>query len=149
MSGGFNPCIGIAQPENWAGFPGTLVLDDSSVNVGHRAPADGSARSAALQVMGPTHVQNSSLRAVQSAADEAVWAIRHLAPTAITRIIHSSLVATDEMNNAGCLFDGPAGASGEWFGNHVQGSRCEGGQVNLTCAGNTKRGSGFLASTCP
>jgi len=150
VSGGFNPCIGIAQPENWSGFPGTLVLEDSSVSVGHRSPADGSTRSAALQVMGPTQVRNTALRAFQSAVGEQVRAIRHLAPSAVTRVTHSSLVTTDAADsNAGCLFDGPPGASGEWFGNHVQGSRCESGQVSLTCAGNTQRGVGFLANSCP
>lgn len=151
VSGGFNPCIGIAQPESWTPVAGTLVLEDSSVSVGHAAPADGSTRSAALQVTGPTRVENSSLRVRQSATgSEPVRAVRHLAPTAITRIVNSTLESTDAANtNTQCLFDGPAGASGEWFGNHVQGSRCEAGQVNLICAGNTQRGTGFLASTCP
>lgn len=151
VSAGFNPCIGVAQPESWAPVAGTLVLEGSSISVGHVAPADASTRSAALQVTGPTRVENSSLRVRQSATgSEPVRAVRHLAPTAVTQITASILVSTDAANsNAQCLFDGPAGASGEWFDNYVQGSRCEAGQVNLTCAGTTKRGSGFLASTCP
>jgi hypothetical protein len=150
VSGGFNPCIGIAQPENWSTLPGTLLLVDSDVQVGHRAPADGSTRSAALQVMGPTQVQGSRLRAVQSATGEPVRAIRHLASSAVTRVTHSQLISTDfNDSNTGCLFDGPAGANGEWFGNHVQGSRCDGGQVNLICAGNTQRGVGLLTNACP
>ena len=32
---------------------------------------------------------------------------------------------------------------------HLQGLRCDGSQLNLVCAGNTLRGSGFLAGTCP
>ena len=151
VTGGSNPCIGVAQPESWVPVPGTLVLEGSHVSAGHAAPADGSTRSAALQVMGPTRVENSTLRVRQSpAAGEPVRAVRHLAPTAITQIVGSTLISTDAANsNTQCLFDGPVGASGEWFGNHVQGSRCEAGQVSLTCAGNTQRGTGFLASSCP
>ncbi len=150
VAGGFNPCIGIAQPESWTSRPGTLLLTDSSVSAGHAAPADSSTRSAALQVMGPTRIERSGLRVTESAQAEPVRVVRHLASTAVTQITGSSLVATNAANsNSLCLFEGPSGASGEWFGNHVQGSRCDGGQVNLTCAGTTKRGSGFLAATCP
>ena len=149
VAGGSGACVGVAQPENWTAFPGTLVLQDSSITVGHAAPADGSGRSIALQVSGPTRVQGSSLRAVQSAVGEVARAIRHLAPTATTQIIGSSLVSTNSSDsNDGCVIDGSAGAS-EWFDNHVQGSRCDVGQINLTCAGNTQRGTGFLASSCP
>jgi hypothetical protein len=52
-------------------------------------------------------------------------------------------------SNGICLLAGPAAASAEWYGNHLQGQRCDGGQVNLVCAGNTLRGSGFLAGSCP
>jgi hypothetical protein len=81
---------------------------------------------------------------------EQLFAVRHLAQTAITDMVGSALVATNGANsNTLCVLTGTPGSSGEWFDNHIQGSRCDSSAINLTCAGNTQRGTGFLASTCP
>jgi hypothetical protein len=152
LAGGSSPCIGIAQPDNWAALPGTLVVRDSSIQVGHLSPVNATAptQSVLLQVAGPTRVLNSSLRVSQSTMGEQVFAVRHLAQTAITDMLSSALVATNAANsNALCVLAGTPGSSGEWFGNHIQGSRCDSSAINLTCAGNTQRGTGFLAATCP
>jgi hypothetical protein len=152
VAGGTNPCVGIAQPSNWAPFPGTLVVQDSSISVGHAGPVSAAAptQSAALQVAGPVRVLDSSLRVTRSAVAEPVSGIHHVASTAVTEMANSTVVVTDAANsNSLCLLAGTPGSTGEWFGNHVQGARCDAGGINLTCAGTTRRGTGFLASACP
>ncbi len=141
-------CVGIRQTQLHAG---TLLMDASSVSASHRNPVSPVAFSKAVELLGAAQIRNSSLLVRRStSAIEGTIVLSLLTATANANITHSSLRATNAANsNADCLVLGPSGASGEWFGNHLQGVRCDGGQVNLTCAGNTSRGAGFLPSACP
>lgn len=153
-SGDVAPCIGLAQPENWTepNGAGEWRIERSRVQVRHVNSGGGTARSAALQAKGRTRIEASSLGLLRSAGQEPVNLLRWLSPAARIDIQHSTLTSANASDgNATCLFEhfNSAGAGGEWFGNHLQGVRCDGGQLNLICAGNTLRGSGFLAGSCP
>lgn len=154
MAGGYNLCAGV-RVEGPGGIggsvqPGPMRLEHVRINVAHADPADTSAQTQALQLLGPTQVQNSNLRVVRSADAEPAAVLNLTAATATLQVQNSSLVMEDSANpNTGCLLSGVAGATAEWYSGHLQGQRCDGAQVNLTCAGNSRRGFGFLASTCP
>jgi hypothetical protein len=144
-------CIGIGQSANWSAPAGSppLRIEHSQVEVGHLNAGAG-ASAAALEVRGRARAESSSLRLQRSPANETVRAVSLISSSANLKLQQSSVVATDVADsNSVCLLAGPAGASAEWYGNHLQGLRCDGGQVNLVCAGNTLRGSGFLAGSCP
>ena len=97
--------------------------------------------------LAPIDPYQSSVHALNLHGREGVSLI---AAAANLKLQQSSLVATDAADsNSVCLLAGPAGASAEWYGNHLQGQRCDGVQVNLICAGNTLRGTGLLAGSCP
>lgn len=153
-SGDIAPCIGMAQPENWSAPPGAgeWLIEQSRVQVRHVNSGGGGARSAALQAMGRIRIESSSLGLLRSAGEEPVNLLRWLGPAARIDVNHSTLSSASAVNGSStCLFEhfnGPGG-SGEWYGNHLRGVRCDGGLVNLVCAGNTLRGSGFLAGSCP
>lgn len=153
-SGDVAPCIGLAQPESWSepNGAGEWLIERSRVQVRHVNSGGGAARSAALQAMGRTRIEASSLGLLRSAGQEPVNLLRWLSPAARIDINHSTLTSANAVDgNPTCLFEhfNSAGAGGEWFGNHLQGLRCDGSQLNLVCAGNTLRGSGFLAGSCP
>jgi len=152
LAGGYNPCIGVrVQPPSGGSVqPGPMQLNQVQIEVAHEDPVDGSAHSEAVQTIVATRVVDSQLRVVRSADAEAANVFGLTNPAATLQVTNSTLVLEDTANpNTGCLLIGPSGATGEWYGNHLQGQRCDGGQVSLTCAGNTRRGFGFLASTCP
>lgn len=153
-SGDVGPCLGMGQPEYWAepNGAGEWLIEETRLQVGHAGSAGANARAAGLQVMGRARVDASSLRLLRSAGNEPVNLVRWLRPAAQINISGSTLSSSNAADGSpACLFEvfqGPGG-SGEWYGNHLQGLRCDGGQVNLVCAGNTLRGSGFLAGSCP
>ncbi|ODU48121.1 hypothetical protein [uncultured Aquimonas sp.] len=151
LAGDTAPCIGIGQSANWSAPAGSapLRIEHSLVEAGH-VNAGAGASAAALELRGRARVEASSLRLQRSSANETVRAVSLIAAAANLKLQQSSLVATDAADsNSVCLLAGPAGASAEWYGNHLQGQRCDGGQVNLICAGNTLRGTGLLAGSCP
>lgn len=151
LAGSGYQCVGIKQPESWVppSNDEPLLLAHSAVDARHMAP-NASGSSSAVFLMGAGRIQQSTLRVVRSASAEPVTVVRLGSSSANLFLSQSSAIATDGSNsNSLCLNDGPPGASGELFGNHLQGIRCDGGQATLTCAGNTARGTGFLANTCP
>jgi hypothetical protein len=158
LAPGFNRCVGIqrAQPPGPPGTPstvlqaGTSVLDQVRIEVGHVDPADGSATSFAYDGQGPARIENSSLR-VHRSADGEFATVLNVADASNALRVHQSVLALEQAAdpNNGCLLAGVSGANVEWASLHVQGQTCAGGTVTVSCAGITRRGSGFLAASCP
>lgn len=155
LPGGYNTCSGIHRtvapgpPNTVTTSPqaGALLLDQGSVLVGHVDPADASAASFAYSGPGPARIVNSSLRVLRSADNEFHYVVRLDAASADVRVLDSTLEVENPGDpDAGCVIGGASG-SAELFGNHWQGNACGGGAA-VTCSGNTKRGAGFLATTC-
>ena len=145
------PCTGVMQNYySWTPPGGEFTLDHSTISVSHAGiPAGGAAHSAAFWAMGPSRIGHTRLR-LASPGDASVSQLLSIHAPAAIHVSASTLTATDASDsNAVCVLAGPTGASVEWFGNHVQGMRCDGGQLGLTCAGNTQRGTGFLGNACP
>lgn len=147
------PCVGIAQNyyAGWTPPPqAELLIDSSRIALAHAGLEDsGQTHSAALWLMGTSRIRAASLRLWSSGEETHAQVLSIHAPVNVD-VSGSSLVATNAANtNTVCAFAGLAGATGEWYGNHLQGVRCDGGQMTLTCAGNTFRGTGFVASGCP
>lgn len=150
LAGSSLGCIAAGQSQGAALLAGAepLKVDRSQFLATHAAPA-ANGIGVALQLKSSAQIRATQLRVVRGTT-EPVTAVNLIDPAARISIVGSGVVATDSANaNTLCLLAGPAGASGELLGSQVQGSRCDGGQVSLSCAGNTARGSGFLASTCP
>jgi hypothetical protein len=151
LVGGYNACIGVdrtAQPSGTAMQAGTLVLDQVSVDVGHADPVDGSAQSIAFRDIAAARLVNSPLRVQRSVDNEPVSGFTANGGSADIRVSNSTMEIVDSTGaNPGCTTAGSGGAM-ELFMNHFAGGGCTSGTA-MTCAGNTKRGSGFLASTCP
>lgn len=151
LVGDVSPCLGVWQ-EGIGVSPGNsppLRIENSEVEVAHLG-AGGGASAAALQVGAAARVENSRLRLTRSAGNENVRVISLWSPSAQVRLHRSTVIGTDEADsNSVCVLAGPTGSNSEWYGNHVQGIACDGGQVNRICAGNTQRGFGFLAGSCP
>lgn len=150
LAGSSIGCIALGESQTAPIIAGTqpLQIDRSDLQAGHNAPA-ANGHTVALQLKSQARVHGTRLRVVQ-AATESVQAVSLIDPGARLSIQGSSVVSTNSTDaNTLCLLAGPGGASAELLGNQLQGARCDTGQVSLTCAGNTVRGSGFLAATCP
>ncbi len=153
LAGGANGCVGIERSVQTTGStlqPGTLVLDQVTAEVGHIDPAaSGAPSSTAYRDIAAARVVNSTLRVTRSPADnEPMTGINANAPGADIRVSNSTVETVDATGaNPGCVTSGSSGAM-ELYMNHFAGPGCTGG-TTMTCAGNTKRGSGLLASTCP
>ena len=154
--GGYNFCGGFAQQPQPAGGgsgiqAGTLVLDQVSIETGHDAPNDSSAQSVAYQVVGPARIDNSTLRVLRSAADELQSGVNTAVAGADIRV-HNSTVEIRSVNavpaTSNCVL-AMNGGSIELLGGYVDGVSCAPPGPTLTCAGLTKHGVGFLASSCP
>jgi hypothetical protein len=152
LAGGFNTCFGVYGdffPGNPAIPVNTMLLDQTRIEVGHRAPADSSAQSVALEAVGIVQVQNSSLKVRVSPANELAVVFGTNSASARMQLLNSNLILDNPATpNGGCASRGTDGSVLELFGNHIQGNACAGAGVTQTCAGNTRRGGGFLASTC-
>lgn len=142
-------CVGIMQNYySWTPPSGELILDDSHIRITHAGlPGNGASHSAALWAMGPSRIRNTHLEVFRAAQSGIIATISIHAPIAVN-LTDSTVIATDAANsNSACFLGAAPGSSGEWFGNHLQGTRCD--SATLTCAGNTVRGVGFLANACP
>ncbi len=151
LPGSANACIGVGQSSS-AQIPPTgsapLQLFRSWVKV-RQLSQDASASVVGLQLLWQAAVGQSTLFASRTGGVPATG-ISLINPAANMSVSGSSIVVHDDSGaNSLCLFAGPSGASGSWYGNVSQGTRCDGGQVAMACAGNTASGVGFLASTCP
>lgn len=153
LPGSYNGCFGV-RGELAAGNPAIpvnpMVLDQCRIEVAHRAPADGSAQSVALEAVGDTQVRNSSLKVQVSPANETAVVFGTSSASARMQVLNSNLVLDNPATpNAGCAYRGSDGSTLELFGNHLQGNSCAGPAVLRTCAGNTRRGGGLFAGSCP
>jgi hypothetical protein len=155
LPNGYNFCGGVTQQPNATGSgiqAGTLVLDQVSIETGHDAPSDNSAQSVAYQGVGPARIDNSTLRVLRSAADELQSGVNTGAAAADTRV-HNSTIEIRSANanpaTANCVLAMGGGGNLELLGGYVDGVSCAPPGPTLTCAGLTKHGSGFLASSCP
>lgn len=149
LAGGFNLCEGVRRQSQAPGLQaGGVVLDRVSIEVGHADPADASAQSRGYDGEGAARIVNSSIRVLRSGDGEFHSGIATLSADADIRVANTSIeIISTTTPTADCVLSGTAGSI-ELYASHVQGSQCAAG-ASLSCAGNTKRGSGFLASTCP
>jgi len=152
---GYNFCGGVQQGANISGGgmqPGTLVLDQVSIEVGHDAPSDNSAQSVAFLAYAAARVENSTLRVLRSASDELQSGVNTQAGGSADVRVHNSTIEIRSVNavpaSANCVLALGGGGSLEILGGYVDGGTCA-PLATLTCAGLTKRGFGFLTNACP
>lgn len=149
LAGGANGCYGVHRIVDAAGLQaGNMLLNQVAIDIGHRDPADASAQSFGLNARGPVRMTNSSIRLRRSVDGESHAGVIGGNADSDIRVVSSTIEVEDAASaNAGCAIGGGAG-TGELFNSHIQGNGCTSGLV-LTCAGNSKRGAGFLAGACP
>lgn len=151
LAPGYNDCIGILQQQPGTGGgmqAGSLRLESSQVLARHDDPADASANTHGLVVVGTAAVRESTVRVVRTADLELHFAVRLDGGAANVRVHGSTLHADTPSNPANaCSIGGPGNA--ELFGNVVFGQFGCGTGTVFNCAGNTRAGAGFLAAGCP
>ncbi len=149
LAPGYNGCYGIHQQQPAANFvqPGPLQLENSRVLARHDDPADGSAATIGLDLVGPGLVRESSVGVVRSSDLELHFAIR-LNNAASVRV-HASTVSADTPSNPANSCSVGGNGTAELFGNVVFGQFSCGTPITFNCAGNTRAGAGFLAAGCP
>jgi len=147
-AGATNPCIGVRRESLAPGLqPGALVLDQVSIEVAHVDPSDTGALSRGYEGEGPMRMVNSSVRVLRSPDGESQAGLLATAANADFRVVDSSIeIVSTTTPTADCTLGGTGGTI-EVFSSHLQGNVCTAG-ATLTCAGNTRRGAGFLASSC-
>lgn len=149
LPGGANICTGVRRESQAAGLqPGYFLIDHSSIVVGHVDPLDaGTAQSRGYEGEGQARITNSSLRVLRSPDGESHAGLLLLGAAAEVSVQNSSVeVLSTATPTADCWIGGDGGSL-QLMGSHVRGGICT-SAVSLTCAGNTKQGTGFLASGC-
>lgn len=156
LAGSVSLCTGIRR-ELPPGSPNTattalqagpLRLEQVSVEVGHVDPADAGAQSIGYEGLGPVRMVDSTLRVVLSPDAEQHTALGLTGTDPNVQVIDSRLELVHPTQlDGGCVLRGNA-AGLELFDSYFEGHGCTNG-VPLACSGNTKRGTGFLAGSCP
>lgn len=124
----------------------TLRVEDVRVSVINVDPADGSAQTIGMQLVGPARVRNATVRAERSADTEVAFGIQHIGGA--LDLADSTIEQIDPSGPASsCAIGG--GGSAELLGNVVQGQIGCGTGITVTCAATTRRGVGFVAAGCP
>lgn len=147
VAGGFNGCNGIRRVSAGTLVPAALEVEQTTIQVGHVDPADSSAQSMGYSGEGRLLMRDSRVRVTQSGDAELVVAVNGIGTAIEFEVTQSQLGLFGTVpENSGCQFTANGGTA-EFFGNHLRGDVC-GGATSVVCAGNTKRGTGFLAATC-
>ncbi len=138
-----NQCFGVHRINT--NLP--LELDQIAVDVSSDDPVNpGIHKSVGAELGGEVRVYGSTFRVLRSPDNEAALA---LDINGTSRVYQSTLIVDSVSNpNGNCAVSGTGGSVAEFLNNTFQGNVCS-GLLASTCAGNTRRGSGFLASTCP
>ncbi len=147
-AGSGNRCQGVARDLDTALQPGELVLDQVSLQVSNVDPADASANTIGYRGEGAARIVGSTIRVLRSADAGANAAVSTFFGSSDIRVLNSTLevLSPSPPATSNCTVAGSGGAI-EVFSSHLDGSVCVGAAA-LTCAGNTRRGAGFLASSC-
>lgn len=143
-------CVGLRRSTQTPGTldPRAVEITAVDVEVGHEDPVDAAAGSQASATEGSVIIRDSQLRVRQSADLEPAVVVATMGNAADLRVQGSALehLAGAAPGN-GCWYSANSG-TGEFTGNVLRGLPCISAPAVLTCAGNTRRGVGFLASGC-
>lgn len=141
----YNRCMGI----EYSTSSNLLELEDVQIDARTLDPQDASNQTLVADLGGVVRIARSSLRAQRSPDNELALAVNLKSGTTVR--VEESVLQVDSATspNNNCAVASAATSTGEFLGNTVQGNFCTPAALIATCAGNIRRGTGFLASTCP